>query len=168
MLSLDLLRVAVKIPALGQIRHKFGTSLRNRSPGCGIGGLAMIRGSWAAGGLAVCVLSGLCVAPPVTRAQDATWLAAPGSSDFNTGTNWSGGTAPGGTASFGASSTTSLTFSSGVTFIGGLTFNAGAPAYTLTTSGIQGLAITGADIRRYKLGRQFDPHIQQRYGCAIR
>jgi autotransporter-associated beta strand protein len=82
----------------------------------------------------------------VTRAQDATWLAAPGSSDFNTGTNWSGGTAPGGTASFGASSTTSLTFSSGVTFIGGLTFNAGAPAYTLTTSGIQGLAITGAGI----------------------
>ena len=99
-----------------------------------------------AGGLAACVLSGLCVAAPVSWAQDATWLAAPASSDFNTGTNWSGSTTPGGTASFGASSTTSLTFSSGLTFIGGLTFNAGAPAYTLTTSGIQGLAITGAGI----------------------
>jgi hypothetical protein len=66
-------------------------------------------------------------------AQDATWLASPGSGDFNTGTNWGTGAVPTGTASFGASNTTSLSFSSNTT-IGGWTFNSGAAAYTFSNS----------------------------------
>ncbi len=78
------------------------------------------------------------------RAADATWLANPGSNDFNTGANWTGGTVPNGTASFDASTTTALTFSSGTT-LGGLTFNAGAPAYSFTF-GANTLFINGAGI----------------------
>ena len=42
-----------------------------------------------------------------SHAQDATWLANPGSGDFNTGANWTPATVPTGTAFFGTSSTTS-------------------------------------------------------------
>jgi hypothetical protein len=65
--------------------------------------------------------------------QNATWLLSPGSSDFNTGTNWSPPTAPTGTAIFGASNTTSLTFSTNTT-IGSMQFNAGGPAYSFAVS----------------------------------
>ena len=64
-------------------------------------------------------------------AQDATWLANPGSGDFNTAANWNPAVVPGGTASFGASNTTALTFSA-TRYIYGLTFLPGAPAYTFT------------------------------------
>ena len=80
-------------------------------------------------------------------AQNATWLAAPGSGDLLAGSNWSTGTVPSGTASFGASNTTSLSIAptaTPTTTIGGLTFNAGAPAYDLTIS--QTLVLNGAGI----------------------
>ncbi len=64
-------------------------------------------------------------------AQDATWLANPGSGDFNTAANWNPAVVPGGTASFGASNTTALTVSATV-YIYGFTFLSGAPAYTFT------------------------------------
>lgn len=65
------------------------------------------------------------------RAVDGTWLAAPATNDFNTGTNWtSSPSVPNGTASFGASTKTSLIFSSLATNVGTLQFNAGAPAYS--------------------------------------
>lgn len=64
-------------------------------------------------------------------AQDATWLANPGSGDFNTAANWNPAVVPGGTASFGASNTTALTLSTNVN-IYGFTFLPGAPAYTFT------------------------------------
>ncbi|WP_245284078.1 autotransporter outer membrane beta-barrel domain-containing protein [Bradyrhizobium sp. Cp5.3] len=71
-----------------------------------------------------------------SHAQDATWLANPGSGDFNTGANWTPATVPTGTAFFGTSSTTSLSFSQGTvaapTTVGGFTFNAGASNYTFT------------------------------------
>jgi autotransporter-associated beta strand protein len=79
------------------------------------------------------------------RAQDATWLANPGSGDFNTGSNWSTGTVPTGTAIFDASTTTALTFSAN-TPVGGWTFNAGASNYTFTIGYPAALQFAGAGI----------------------
>jgi autotransporter-associated beta strand protein len=78
------------------------------------------------------------------RAQDATWLAAPATGDFNTATNWTPATVPTGTAFFGTSSTTALTFSA-LTSIGGWTFNAGASTYSFTDSN-QLILFNGAGI----------------------
>ncbi|MBR0845927.1 autotransporter domain-containing protein [Bradyrhizobium liaoningense] len=64
-----------------------------------------------------------------SQAQDATWLASPGSVGYIDGANWDTGTMPTGTAYFGATNTSNLVISSAST-IGGWTFNAGAPAYT--------------------------------------
>jgi autotransporter-associated beta strand protein len=93
--------------------------------------------------MTVAALMTLGIASP-SRAQDATWLAAPGSADFSTATNWTPNTVPTGTAFFGTSNTTSLTFSNNNTSIGGWTFNSGASAYTFTATG--DLAFTGAGI----------------------
>lgn len=79
-----------------------------------------------------------------SHAQDATWLANPGSGDFNTGANWTPATVPTGTAFFGTSSTTSLSFSQATTTVGGFTFNAGASNYTFTNG--QNLVFNGAGI----------------------
>jgi autotransporter-associated beta strand protein len=79
----------------------------------------------------------------LAHAQDATWLASPGTNNFNTGSNWSTGTVPTGIAFFDTSNTTGLTFSA-FTTLGGWTFNAGASAYTFTNG--QTLALTGAGI----------------------
>ncbi len=77
------------------------------------------------------------------HAQDATWLASPGSANFDTGTNWSTGSVPIGTAFFDTSNTTNLSFS-GNTTIGGWTFNAGASAFAFTNA--QQLVFNGAGI----------------------
>ena len=60
--------------------------------------------------------------PGAARAQDATWLASPGSGDFNTAVNWNPAAVPTGTAFFDTSGVTGLSFSAGVT-TGGWTFN---------------------------------------------
>ena len=73
------------------------------------------------------------------RAQDATWLATPGSGDFNTSANWTPATVPLGIAIFGSSSITTLTFS-GSRNLDAFQFNAGAPAYTFNLTGGFGLA----------------------------
>ncbi|WP_051380340.1 autotransporter domain-containing protein [Bradyrhizobium sp. WSM1743] len=78
------------------------------------------------------------------RAQDATWLASPGSNDYGTGANWDTGTKPTGTAYFSASNITDLSLFGGVT-VGGWTFNAGASNYTFDLSSSQ-LTFTGAGI----------------------
>jgi autotransporter-associated beta strand protein len=61
------------------------------------------------------------------RAQDATWLANPGSAEYSTGSNWDTGSVPTGTATFGASSTTTLTINnnSSATNVDGWAFNVG-------------------------------------------
>jgi autotransporter-associated beta strand protein len=79
------------------------------------------------------------------RAQDATWLLNPGTSDYNTAANWSPATVPTGTAFFGATNVPNLTFSSAATGVGGWTFIAGAPAYTFTLGG-SALLFNGAGI----------------------
>jgi autotransporter-associated beta strand protein len=79
------------------------------------------------------------------RAQDATWLLNPATSDYNTAANWSPATVPTGTAFFGATNVPNLTFSSAATGVGGWTFIAGAPAYTFTLGG-SALLFNGAGI----------------------
>ena len=83
------------------------------------------------------------------HAQDATWSTAPGSSDFNTASNWTPATVPTGTAFFGASNTTLITFQPFITTsIGTLQFNADAPAYVFATPPplFTSISITGAGI----------------------
>jgi len=75
--------------------------------------------------LASTALVGL--AAPVA-AQDATWLASPGTGDFNTNANWSPATVPTGTASFGTSNTTTPTV--GDATLSGFTLNAASAALT--------------------------------------
>jgi autotransporter-associated beta strand protein len=79
------------------------------------------------------------------RAQNATWLATPGSGNFNTGANWSPAIVPTGVASFNASSITALSLSSSTT-IGGFTLNAGASSYVFALSFPRVLTFTGAGI----------------------
>ena len=80
----------------------------------------------ALGSLAsIALLAGVTVGSAPAAAQDATWLANPGSGDFNTAANWTPGTVPTGTAFFGTSSTTALSFAADTT-VNGWTFNAGA------------------------------------------
>jgi autotransporter-associated beta strand protein len=88
--------------------------------------------------------SALCVAALPAAAQDATWLNAPGSGDFNTAANWTPATVPTGTAFFGTSGLTALSFSANTT-VSGWTFNPGAAAYSFTNSG-QNLSFVGAGI----------------------
>jgi autotransporter-associated beta strand protein len=83
------------------------------------------------------------------HAQDATWLANPGSGTFNTATNWNPAVVPTNTAIFGASNTTTILFQPfTTTSIGTLQFDPGAPGYTFATSPplFTQIRITGAGI----------------------
>ena len=94
------------------------------------------------------LLVGAWLGTVAAHAQDATWSATPGSSDWNTAANWVPATGPAtvptGTATFGLSTTTTITFSNG-TSIDTLQFNAGAPAYTFNLIG-NSCAINGTGI----------------------
>jgi autotransporter-associated beta strand protein len=83
-------------------------------------------------GLAAWLALALTWAAPAA-AQDAGWLAAPPSSDFNDAANWTPATVPTGTASFGTSTGTNITFANNTT-LGGWTFNAGASNYSFTNN----------------------------------
>src|ERR1700738_2512822 len=67
--------------------------------------LRMLRHSRSA------LLTAVCLGAVAVHAQDATWLANPGSGDWNTVFNWAPNTVPTGTATFGSSNTISITFS---------------------------------------------------------
>jgi fibronectin-binding autotransporter adhesin len=69
------------------------------------------------------------------------WKAAPGTSDWNTGTNWTTNTVPTATdiAEFNASTITTIDIRQAGTQVGGLRFNAGAPAYTFNITGTSGV-----------------------------
>jgi autotransporter-associated beta strand protein len=93
-----------------------------------------------------CVLAGIALCTVTAQAQDATWLDNPGSSDFDTPTNWTPATVPTGTAFFGTSTVTGLTFATSTT-IGGWTFNAGASNYTFSSPNYpESLIFNGAGI----------------------
>lgn len=78
-------------------------------------------------------------------AIDATWLTAPGSGIYATGSNWSSGSVPDGTASFGASTITNLSILTAQS-VGGWTFNADAGNYVVTVDGETSLRFLGAGI----------------------
>jgi outer membrane autotransporter protein len=88
----------------------------------------------------------LVIGVSTAHGQNATWLSAPATGDWNTAGNWTPATVPTGTATFGASNTTPLTFSQSITSVGTLQFNAGAPAYSFTFGNLQTLLITGTGI----------------------
>jgi outer membrane autotransporter protein len=69
------------------------------------------------------------------------WRAVPGSSDWNTATNWTTNTVPTATdiAQFNASTITTINIQQAGTQVGGLEFNAGAPAYTFNITGTSGV-----------------------------
>jgi len=94
--------------------------------------LNLRRALLASTGLAVVALAVATGRP--ARAQDATWLASPGTGDFNTAANWAPGAVPTVTAFFGTSGVTNLSFSAGSTSVGGWTFNAGAASATASRS----------------------------------
>ncbi len=80
------------------------------------------------------------------------WKAAPGSSDWNTGTNWTTNTVPTATdiAQFNTSTITTINIRQAGTAVGALQFNAGAPAYTFNVTGTSGvpssLIISGSGV----------------------
>lgn len=80
----------------------------------------------------------------------ATWLSSPGSSDWNTGSNWTGGVTPNSgtsTAIFATSGTTSVNLSANVQ-VNTIVFNPGASAFTITApaTGNRTLTISGTGI----------------------
>jgi outer membrane autotransporter protein len=95
-------------------------------------------------------LVGLLIAIPflatlwTAHAQNATWDTNPGSSDWNTNTNWTPQIVPTGRASFGSSNTTSITFINAAVLVGTIQFNAGSPTYSFNINGT--LALTGTGI----------------------
>ena len=91
----------------------------------------------------------LCALPGFASAQNATWLAAPSSGDFNNPDNWTPTAAPvgpTGTATFNDSTIKTITFSQPQfplqTMIGTLQFQ--VPGYTLETAALN---ITGDGIQ---------------------
>ncbi len=118
-----------------------GTVLGSPATGGWMGGVsAWTVAAWLGSSALALVLT-------VSRAEaiDATWLSAPGSGTYETGSNWSGGSLPDGTASFGTSSVTSLTISS-IQSVGGWTFNSGASNYIVSIDGENGLRFLGNGI----------------------
>jgi len=94
-------------------------------------------------GIRAALLAGTALAALPAGAQDATWLANPPGSSFNSAANWNPASVPTGTAFFGASNTTGISIS-GATTLGGLTFNPGASDYTFNNGG--NLTFNGAGI----------------------
>jgi autotransporter-associated beta strand protein len=80
------------------------------------------------------------------------WKAAPGTSDWNTGTNWQSNTVPtaGDIAQFNTSTITTIDIRQANTQVGGLQINAGAPAYTFNVtgsgSGASSLIVSGSGV----------------------
>ena len=73
----------------------------------------------------------------VSGASAPVWKSVPGTSDWNTGTNWDSDMVPTPTdiALFNTSTMTTIGIQQANTQVGGLQFNAGAPAYTFNVTG---------------------------------
>jgi hypothetical protein len=91
------------------------------------------------------LLANLFLCALTAYSQDATWLAAPSTSDWNTAAKWTPATVPTGTATFGTSTNRSLTFSLDTT-VGTLQFNAASYSFevishqlTITGSGVEAI-----------------------------
>src|SRR5476649_1159474 len=85
---------------------------------------------------------------PQIHAGSATWLAAPGSGDWNTATNWTPATVPNANAdvaTFATSGTTGVSVSANTT-ITEIVFNPVASAFTISTLVNGPLNVIGAGI----------------------
>lgn len=91
----------------------------------------------------IALLASTCLAAPAFGQE--TWLANPGSGDFNTASNWDPASVPSGIAIFGNSSITTLTFS-GSRNVDAFQFDPGAPAYTFNLTSGFGLRFNGDGI----------------------
>src|SRR5689334_23232510 len=97
------------------------------------------------------LLAGTAISAAATlpaAAQNANWLAAPGTGDFNTAANWSAGV-PTGVAVFNGSTITALSFSADTT-VGAWSFGSPANytftnAHTLTFNGV-GIAVSAGSV----------------------
>ncbi len=76
----------------------------------------------------------LCWFSGVAQAQDATWLANPGSNVLDISGNWNTGSLPSstGTGFFGASSQTDLILANEILEVGAFSFSNGSPDYVIT------------------------------------
>jgi autotransporter-associated beta strand protein len=93
------------------------------------------------------LMAGVCLGAVNAHAVDGTWLAAPATSDWNTGTNWTSSPAvPDGTATFNTSNQTTITFSSSSTFIQTIEFASFGSSFTFSLPNGT-LNITGEGIR---------------------
>jgi hypothetical protein len=85
---------------------------------------------------------------PTAEAGSATWLASPVNGDWNNAGNWTTGGPPNGPsdrATFATSNQAGVSLSAG-TEVNGITFQAGASAFTITSSVGTTLNITGLGI----------------------
>ena len=91
------------------------------------------------------LMAGVCLGAVNAHATDGTWLAAPATNDWTTGTNWtSSPVVPNGTATFGQSTQTSITFNAS-TGIQTIQFTAGASSFSFALPNTT-LAIGGTGI----------------------
>jgi autotransporter-associated beta strand protein len=101
--------------------------------------------------LASSALISVALSATVARAGDATWLANPGSNDFNNKNNWDTTAVPTGIATFGTSLSTAINFTQPTTLgqlslgvaAGDYTFNNGAFAVTFGAGNGAGVFIAG-------------------------
>src|SRR5215475_11630698 len=107
-------------------------------------GRVMREAQWGLRTIRAALMAGVCLGAVNAHAVDGTWLPAPATSDWNTGTNWTSGAVPDGTATFNTSSQTSITFSSS-TFIQRIQFTSTASTFSFALPST-GLGITGAGI----------------------
>jgi hypothetical protein len=96
--------------------------------------------------LAALLLAGTCLSPVGASAQ--TWDGGTGTG-FETGANWSTGSAPTSaqTGTFGASANTSVSMTVGGESYGGIQFNAGASAYSFNVTGTPSVSATSPTCR---------------------
>ena len=99
---------------------------------------------WGLRTIRAALMASVCLGAVSAHAVDGTWLAAPATSDWNTGTNWTSGAVPDGTATFNTSSQTSITFSSS-TFVQRIQFTSTASTFSFALPST-GLGITGNGI----------------------
>lgn len=103
----------------------------------------------------------LLLANPALRAGSATWNLNPGSSDWNTPTNWTPATVPNGpadSATFGSSNLTAITASSDIE-LDGMLFLPGASAYTFALGRSVHFTFSGTGIiNNSGQSQAFHPH----------
>ena len=113
--------------------------------------IGTVPGGFTAGELSIQSGSGqvnLIVTGSVVAGGGATWLSSPSSGDWNTGANWTGGTAPNSgtsTAFFATSGSTHVSLSAATT-VNSIVFNPGASAFTIAAPPGITLTISGTGV----------------------